>query len=622
MRRIAQFAAVTLVLSAFPACDTRDLVTPDPELIQPALSADVAEAQRTSLRPGTVLGVLDLPAPTSSSGFRVRAATEPIPASGWVRAHATGSISLSRNPEFFSTFCDDDPPPEFCHAPLAGRTLGPGGIHPDRVVADGWQVVVRGLVYTPIGALFSGGEGGTSGVIWVDAGERISAERGSSLGGRTCWWCDPRRIIDKYTAEGTHTVTFTAIEPVVAIEVKKKLDDPEELGFRLVRTSVQLRMNRQLYDPRWYFVAGDTAEQPEWPDSKYMTGRDDIWWCRGKHECTYRPAAGGRMYVKVSLRWHERYNGQTYVSYAPIGLAASPVVGVGRDSLVVEVVLDSDETRPVLDRQFNALTQYWSDADTPERSDVIPFEVHARWEPSGEPASGANVELLVEPVENSGGHPHGGRPPGTLFRVGEDVQKKRFTRDRLTLTLSEAGTAEGVYRTSGVSGLEKIIASVSTDGQHATDTATVTIRWPGLVKVLRSGATYYFEGESNSHYPHENYLAPGVMDVMESIWEDWIAAHKREPAVYPMAGNRFRVTGASTVWGGLYDYRQNWSNPHNTHRTGHDVDFNNNGGAELAVGQMAKFCSRPEYTFEGVQTICAYHNNHFHAFVGRTFYHR
>lgn len=308
---------------------------------------------------------------------------------------------------------------------------------------------------------------------------------------------------------------------------------------------------------------------------------------------------------------------------------ASDDVAVTSKKLVVEITPGEAVVEPVLDRTFDAVAQTWADAGTPPRTyDVVELEVRAYWQPSGRPAAGANLEFVAEPEDGSGGHLHGSRPTGSFFRTEDRPtaadQKKGVVRARLELTAGDDGRARIVYRGSGVSGIEVVRVKATAEGQEAEDSATVVVKLPdeALVPVDRTGQHYVFEGQANSHFDVENYLAPGVIEHMERIWGDYVEKHRLDPRRYPLDTERFVVTGASVLWGGLYDINRNWRTPHSTHRIGRDVDFN----ADILESRsnrviMERHCSR--YVFEGVATTCEVHNgNHFHVFVGRTHYHR
>jgi hypothetical protein len=252
-----------------------------------------------------------------------------------------------------------------------------------------------------------------------------------------------------------------------------------------------------------------------------------------------------------------------------------------RDTLAVSVTLNPDTARPVLDRTFDAASQFWSDPQTPPRADFTQVSVQASWEPSGRPVAGAVALLTVEPVDSSGGHHHdaGSRPKGTFFPAGaseQERQTKSRVQDHLEVTLDANGQGSAVYRTSGLSGLEVVKASVTQDGSTKVGKDTIQIRWPGLEAMPRSGTTYVFSDQTPAtgtrrHGNVNNWVQPALRDSVLKVFDVYIA---RKLERHSTDGDRFVITDASLQWGGLLDVDATvpWRNPHKLHRTGQDMD--------------------------------------------------
>lgn len=351
----------------------------------------------------------------------------------------------------------------------------------------------------------------------------------------------------------------------------------------------------------WWYAVGDTLEgerrnsEIEWFEAEA---------CRDRATCDYAPPASGRMYVSAQLR--ETRN--TYHS------DHSEIIQVEADrELAVRVVADRQEMHPVLDRTFNAVTQYWSDPAQPPRSDMVNLTVQTWWEPSGEPAEGVEVRLVSEPVEGSGGHPHTGRPAGDLFRDGENPQVKRRVRDALTLTTDAEGRASAVYRTSGVSGVEEVRAVAASDGQTAEHEVEVTVRWPGLVAMPRSGSFHYFTDQSHTRHGDINHFAdPVFAQRVLALFQEYFAA--REEPRFIGGETRFAVTEASLEWGGLFDVGgSHWRPPHRTHRTGRDMDVRYWSMDARQRDQFMALC-------ENHQIICEPHPNNSHPISARDYH--
>ncbi|HUG41577.1 MAG TPA: hypothetical protein VMM12_13900 [Longimicrobiales bacterium] len=253
-----------------------------------------------------------------------------------------------------------------------------------------------------------------------------------------------------------------------------------------------------------------------------------------------------------------------------------------RETLVVELTPEEAEVRPVLDRTFNAITQHWDDPAQPHRlHDLVDLRVKVEWEAadgSRRPADGAGIDLTVEPVDTSGGHVHGNRPKGTFFTsddrptAGTDAdQRKGVLRPELSLTADGSGTAEAVYRTSGVSGREWVRVEATAEGETASAEAVVRIRYPGLTAMDRTGSTFYYSDQAHTIHGNINHyadpaFAAAVLDAFEVYFGGTTTPRFLGGEI------RFVITEASLAWGGLFDFETEWSNPHRLHRTGRDVD--------------------------------------------------
>ncbi len=271
------------------------------------------------------------------------------------------------------------------------------------------------------------------------------------------------------------------------------------------------------------------------------------------------------------------------------------------DTLAVSVTLNPDTARPVLDRTFDAASQFWSDPRIPERADFADVSVQATWEPSGRPAAAAVATLTVEPVDSSGGHNHdaGSRPKGTFFPPdagNAELQTKNRVRDHLEVALDAGGRGRAVYRTSGLSGLEVVRASVTQNGSTGVGKDTIRIRWPGLVAMPRSGTTYVFSDQTpqtggRRHGNVNHWVEPGFRDGVLAVFDRYMAT---VPEPRFSDGDRFVITDASLEWGGLLDVASTvpWRNPHSLHRTGQDMDVRYWNITAEGRRTLPKLCSR------------------------------
>lgn len=162
------------------------------------------------------------------------------------------------------------------------------------------------------------------------------------------------------------------------------------------------------------------------------------------------------------------------------------------------------------------------------------------------PPEGCTVILKVEPVENSGGHSHGGnRPKGTVNPT------------TITIPGGSLAAVSATYNSSEVSGEEKIKAEVK--GETKSE-ATIKVLVPGFLE-LGEGDGYALIGQTSSH-PQNHY---GTENTLYSLLD--IAG-----VYYETEKGTLRINDISLEWGGLFDIKANWSTPHKSHRTGKNVD--------------------------------------------------
>jgi hypothetical protein len=258
--------------------------------------------------------------------------------------------------------------------------------------------------------------------------------------------------------------------------------------------------------------------------------------------------------------------------------------------LQVNLTLARDSVGPVLAPLFNAVTQVaesLSPRRRAERTDTVRVEVHARVLPSGQPAAGVVLDLMAAAIANSGGHAHDTltRPTGTFFDPGQNVDvSDGGTRGHMQITLPASGDTVVIYRTSGVSGRERLraVVRVGADSQVAMD--TIVIRWPGLVEMPRDGANYEFKDQDPTVSPAQrhgnvnNFVEPSfrarALDAFQRYFDVVPAAQRFPVPVGGVRETRFLITDVSLEWGGLLDVdgAGPWHNPHRGHRKGIDMD--------------------------------------------------
>jgi hypothetical protein len=277
-----------------------------------------------------------------------------------------------------------------------------------------------------------------------------------------------------------------------------------------------------------------------------------------------------------------------------------------QDTLAVELTLAPDSLGPVLAPLFDAVTQVAeiSAGHRAGRADTVRVRLRAWFSPSGVPAAGAAVRLVPSPVSGSGGHAHDpfDRPVGTFFPVGADLDvPEGGVRGQLRLTLPESGDTVLLYRTSGLSGLERLGGNVTAGGFSKGVTDTVTVRWPGLVAMERLGTTYEFldqnpDSATQRHGNTNHWVEPTFRARALDAFQRYFAAvpEPRFPLPNPGGGTDTRVviTEASLEWGGLLDVASDgpWHYPHKGHRKGRDMDVRSRTLDTEGTRRFLKYC--------------------------------
>jgi hypothetical protein len=291
---------------------------------------------------------------------------------------------------------------------------------------------------------------------------------------------------------------------------------------------------------------------------------------------------------------------------------------------------------PVMANLFNARTQGATikgarNTRVPaERSDVLLLEVELRADTGG--FIGGPVWVISSPVNGSGGHAHTTqqastvpRPRGTFFTADADAAELRDStggvRDSILVSVPDSGRFRLRYRTSGIGGNEWVTVRAVGDSAARRDSLILLVSWPALIPMPRTGTAYSFV-DSDNHTGGDDYNAPGVGQLLDSILAAYKAKHDSDPQAYPMTGSEFTVDAASLRNGGLYDIAwttaDTWKFPHEQHRDGLDIDVNN-AAVEAAPGTMQEVCGSFFYTISGTERLrvyCQLHHNHFHVFFG------
>jgi len=174
------------------------------------------------------------------------------------------------------------------------------------------------------------------------------------------------------------------------------------------------------------------------------------------------------------------------------------------------------------------------------------------------PPEGCTVSFSVEPVKNSGGHIEDNNAhTGT---------RQRGTITSITLPGSSQGTASVTYKSSEVSGVERITAELVGSSQIGAFNVNIKVPWLEPLSGEYFSLKCDIEPANCSDYKHTDFY--NVQSWVNSIFYR-IAYEYQEK--FPNDGTLV-VTDASLAWGGLYDYMNTWDTPHTYHRIGTDID--------------------------------------------------
>ena len=313
----------------------------------------------------------------------------------------------------------------------------------------------------------------------------------------------------------------------------------------------------------------------------------------------------------------------------------------GTEELELTLTLDVDSFSPVLARCFNAVTQVAqillngrcrNNLEHATRSDTTRGLVTVTR--GGVPDTGALVTLLTSPVDSSGGHFHGfdgqgdaARRPSGRFRSGENWDTL------ITATTDSLGVASFVFRTSGISGTEIVIARLdSSSGGTLPPLAveardSVLIQFPGLLVAMpmNHDSLYSFKCQDYRHGVRDGntYAQPYARDTLLAIFTTYfadtaLAQHFVNQGTTTLNCNdgvnvwdRFVIAAGSIRQGGLFDEDgPTWNNPHQFHRTGEDFDLRRDNIPVAARTVFEMYCRD-----KGAR--CALEADHYHVYVDR-----
>ncbi len=195
------------------------------------------------------------------------------------------------------------------------------------------------------------------------------------------------------------------------------------------------------------------------------------------------------------------------------------------------------------------------------------------------PIPNENVNLTLEPVDGSGGHIFARvvDDKGNL-RIYHDLKARPAGKILSSVPTGPTGVDTIDYSAPEVAGEVKI---VGTSPSAASDSKTIHIRLLGLIEIFAKPGRLTRDKITSHHTSifKATKLATALAYATATIYQQ---NYK----------DVLKVNAASTPGGGRNDVKGNWGTPHDTHRSGTDVDFNPMDGDRLdviAAGQAAGF---------------------------------
>lgn len=196
------------------------------------------------------------------------------------------------------------------------------------------------------------------------------------------------------------------------------------------------------------------------------------------------------------------------------------------------------------------------------------------------------LETAVQPGSGYHSHDHSTRPKGRLWPASEAAASALGPGGDtvLKVLIPSSGALRVLYRSSGISGVEVIRLRKDSASGPVLDSAVVTVKLDGLVRMARELAgQYVFKGQDSTvrgqgHGNSNDGVTPSFRDSVIAVFADYMRdSINGTPTGFLRGQTTFVITDASLPWGGLLDIAETparaWRWPHFTHRAGTDMDI-------------------------------------------------
>lgn len=183
---------------------------------------------------------------------------------------------------------------------------------------------------------------------------------------------------------------------------------------------------------------------------------------------------------------------------------------------------------------------------------------------TGSPIPGAKVSISVDVTQLSGYHNHssGNRPKGILSSATIPISYEKI---QIPGTTDANGEFVFNFTATDFAGEHKITATCTDRTCSQKGKNAVLTKIPGLMLLPDNGQLYVLRGASATHQSNHNFTSAAQAALID------LATRFRDQN----GGALLIVNDGSLPFGGLYDFTNNWANPHKAHRKGLVVDINN-----------------------------------------------
>lgn len=201
------------------------------------------------------------------------------------------------------------------------------------------------------------------------------------------------------------------------------------------------------------------------------------------------------------------------------------------------------------------------------------------------PLPGVEIALTIEPQPGSGGHLHyDHRPRGSLdgHALSDEtpfLATSSGVDGRANVRFEPPGKTPK-SRGMGLSGVYEIRAHVG-DSPERIAKLPIIVRVPGLVRLdPEPDGPFAISRNGIESHPDGVFGTPAMIDALKGLADAVIQAQRAHDQSLEACGKEpwearsLSVNDISLPWGGLFDYKANWSPPHQTHGLGVAADLN------------------------------------------------